>query len=88
VAAARNRLAIAACDRCGRERGVDWLGGSMIAGPHGWLLAGPPPAAVPALLHADIDLAATRDKALGPRNDALGDRRPELYAPVQTAQSG
>ena len=74
VAAARNRIAIAACDRCGRERGVDWLGSSLIAGPHGWLLAGPPPAAVPALLHADVDLAAARDKALGPRNDAL--RRP------------
>jgi predicted amidohydrolase len=88
VAAARNRMAIAACDRCGPERGVDWVAGSVIAGPHGWLLAGPPPAAVPALLMADVDLAAARDKALGPHNDALADRRPDLYSPVQGAARG
>jgi 5-aminopentanamidase len=80
VAAATNRMAIAACDRCGDERGVAWVAGSAIAGPNGWLLAGPPPRAEPALLVADVDLAAARDKATGPRNDALGDRRPALYA--------
>jgi predicted amidohydrolase len=79
VAAATNRMAIAACDRCGDERGVTWVAGSAIAGPDGWLLAGPPAATEPALLVADVDLAAARDKALGPRNDALADRRPALY---------
>jgi predicted amidohydrolase len=79
VAASTNRMAVAACDRCGDERGVAWVAGSAIAGPDGWLLAGPPPAAEPALLVADVDLAAARDKALGPRNDALADRRPALY---------
>ena len=82
VAASTNRMAIAVCDRCGSERGVDWVAGSAIAGPDGWLLAGPTAAAEPALLLADADLAAARDKALGPRNDALGDRRPDLYARV------
>jgi predicted amidohydrolase len=80
VSASTNRMAIAVCDRCGDERGVAWVAGSAIAGPDGWLLAGPPPAAEPALLLADVDLAAARDKAVGPRNDALADRRAELYA--------
>ena len=79
VAAATNRMAVAACDRCGAERGVEWVAGSAIAGPDGWLLAGPPEAAEPALLIADVDLATARDKALGPRNDALADRRADLY---------
>jgi predicted amidohydrolase len=79
VAASVNRMAIAACDRCGAERGVEWVAGTAIAGPDGWLLAGPPEVPEPALLVADVDLAAARDKALGPRNDALRDRRPALY---------
>ena len=78
VHAATNRMAIAACDRCGPERGVDWVSGSVIAGPDGWLLAGPP-GPEPALLLADVDLARAREKALGPRNDAHADRRPALY---------
>ena len=46
--------------------------------PDGYLLAGPA-AGEPALLWADVDLAAARDKRLGPHNDAFADRRPELY---------
>jgi len=79
VAASTNRMAIAVCDRCGDERGVTWVSGSAIAAPDGWLLAGPPNQPAPTLLTADVDLAAARDKAIGPRNDALADRRPTLY---------
>jgi 5-aminopentanamidase len=79
VAASTNRMFVAACDRCGEERGVEWVGGSVIADDRGWLLAGPPERAEPALLVADADLARAREKALSPRNDALADRRPELY---------
>ena len=79
VTASTNRMAVAACDRCGAERGVEWVAGTAIAGPDGWLLAGPPERAEPQLLLADLDLADARDKALGPRNDALADRRPALY---------
>jgi predicted amidohydrolase len=79
VAASTNRIAVAVCDRCGEERGVTWVAGSAIAGPDGWLLAGPTDEAAPALLTADVDLAAARDKTLGPRNHALSDRRPALY---------
>jgi predicted amidohydrolase len=79
VAASTNRMAIAVCDRCGDERGVTWVSGSAIAGPDGWLLAGPAAEPAPVLLAADVDLAASRDKAIGPRNDVLADRRPGLY---------
>jgi 5-aminopentanamidase len=79
VAASTNRMFVAACDRCGEERGVEWVGGSVIADERGWPLAGPPERAEPALLVADADLARAREKALSPRNDALADRRPELY---------
>ena len=91
VAASSNRMAVAACDRCGNERGVEWVAGSVIAGADGWLLAGPPAAAEPALLLADVDLAASRDKSIGPRNDVLADRRPALYGEPPdrlTAQAG
>lgn len=69
--------------RCGRERGVDWIGGSPICASTGHLLAGPatPPGGVaaPAVRTAMMDPAAARDKSLGPHNDAFGDRRPDLY---------
>jgi predicted amidohydrolase len=78
VHAATNRIAVACCDRCGEERGVRWVSGTVICGPDGWLRAGPP-GPEPALLLADVDLAGARDKALGPRNDAFEDRRPALY---------
>ena len=86
--AATNRIFVAACDRCGSERGVEWVAGTAIAGPDGWLLAGPPEVAEPVLLIADVDLALARDKALGPRNDVLADRRPALYAPDAIGAGG
>lgn len=76
-----NRVFVAVCDRAGHERGLDFQGGSVIAAPGG----GPPlAAAAPGsgmlTLVADCDLATARDKRTGPRNDAIGDRRPEHYA--------
>jgi len=79
VAASTNRIAVAVCDRCGPERGVEWVSGSAIVARDGWLLAGPPERSEPVLLVADVDLARSRDKAIGPRNDVFGDRRPALY---------
>ncbi|MGI9005410.1 MAG: nitrilase-related carbon-nitrogen hydrolase [Streptosporangiaceae bacterium] len=85
VAAFTNRMFVAAACRCGDERGVSWTGGSIIAGPDGYPLAGPATTAAgaggarPELLLADCDLAAARNKASGPRNDAHADRRPALY---------
>ena len=82
------RVNIIIADRCGVERGQDWIGGSIIVGPDGYLRAGPPAIAQPAqpaLLLATIDPAEARDKAIGPHNDARADRRPDLYEPVSSA---
>lgn len=84
AAASINRLFIAAADRTGVERGVDWVGASAIASPGGWLLAGPATSGTETILVARCDLAEARDKRLNERNDVLADRRPEVYAQVPT----
>ena len=82
-----NHLFFALCDRCGPERGVEWVGATVICDDHGWPLAGPPAGNGPALVVADCDLFRARDKALSERNDVLGDRRPELYVLDEPTQS-
>jgi predicted amidohydrolase len=77
-----NRMFVAGCDRHGPERGVEWIGGSVIADPDGARIAGPPPDGGEALLLAECDLSVADDKRVSPHNDVLGDRRPELYGPV------
>jgi predicted amidohydrolase len=79
AAAFANRMFIAAACRCGTERGVSWVGGSLIAGPDGYPQAGPAGADEPELLLADCDLAQARSKATSARNDPHRDRRPALY---------
>ncbi len=88
AAAFANRMFVAAACRCAAERGVNWVGGSIIAGPDGYPLAGPASVggvvgqdavASEELLLADCDLAQARNKATGPRNEVHADRRPELY---------
>lgn len=74
-----NHVFFAMCDRCGPERGVEWVGGSVICDEWGWILAGPPENFGPGLVLADCDFSRARDKAWNKRNDVLGDRRPELY---------
>lgn len=75
-----NHVFFALCDRCGTERGVDWVGGSVICDEWGWVLAGPPQDFGPGLVLAECDLSRARDKAWNERNDVLADRRPELYS--------
>jgi predicted amidohydrolase len=77
--ASTNGVYVVVADRCGTERGVDWISGSVIVGPDGYPLAGPVLADHPEVLVADCDLAATRDKRINEHNDVLGDRRPDLY---------
>jgi predicted amidohydrolase len=74
-----NHVFVALCDRCGPERGVEWVGGSVVCDEWGWLLAGPPPDFGRGLVLADCDFARARDKAWNERNDVFGDRRPDLY---------
>jgi 5-aminopentanamidase len=85
--AAVNRMFIAACDRTGAERGVDWVGGSVIVDADGWPLAEATGAAGPVTITADCELATALDKATGPRNDAHADRRPGLYRRVTEERS-
>jgi 5-aminopentanamidase len=80
--AASNGVFIAAADRCQDERGVSWVGGSVIVGPGGYPLAGPVLADRPGVLTASCDLAAAADKKISAHNDVLADRRPGLYRPV------
>jgi predicted amidohydrolase len=77
--AAANGMFIAVADRCGTERGVEWIGGAIIVGHDGYPLAGPVLADHPAVLVADCDLARARDKRINDHNDLLADRRPGLY---------
>jgi 5-aminopentanamidase len=74
-----NRVFVACCDRCGSERGVDFLGASVITDERGWILAAAELGS-PALLTADVTVARARDKRWNERNDVVGDRRPALYA--------
>jgi predicted amidohydrolase len=78
MAAARvNRVAIACCDRSGDDgRGARWNEDTTIVAADGWPVATPD---ADGLAVADLDLAASGDKQISPRNDVLADRRPELY---------
>ncbi|HEY6279950.1 MAG TPA: nitrilase-related carbon-nitrogen hydrolase [Streptosporangiaceae bacterium] len=86
--AATNGVFIAVADRCQDERGVSWVGGSIIVGPDGYPLAGPVLADRPAVLTARCELAAAADKRINDHNDLLADRRPGLYGPVAAARPG
>ncbi|MBC3304274.1 carbon-nitrogen hydrolase [Pseudomonas sp. SWRI18] len=77
--AAVNRLFIAACDRHGAERGVNWVGGSVIVDADGYPLAGARAHPQEQQLVADLPLAQARDKSISAYNHVHQDRRPELY---------
>ena len=86
--AATNGVFIAVADRCGTERGVEWIGGTVIIAPDGYPLAGPVVADRPAVLTAGCDLARAHDKRISDHNELLADRRPELYSPVTSGDDG
>jgi 5-aminopentanamidase len=86
AAASVNGVFIAVADRCGAERGVGWVGGSVIAGHRGYPAAGPLDDR-PGVLTATIDLRLARDKRNSELNDLFADRRPELYEKL-AAQPG
>jgi len=65
--AAINRLVVLVADRVGTERGVSWVGGSVICDADGFRLAGPD-FGVPTVLVADVDLERALDKQISPRN--------------------
>jgi len=81
AAAAANGTVVACADRVGVERGVAFLGASIIVGADGWPLAGPASPDREELLVADVELGAVeRARWRTPRNHLLRDRRPDIYA--------
>ena len=83
--AAMNRMAIAACDRSGFERGISWTAASVIADADGWPVAIADTAeAGSQTIFADIDLAKSRNKRLTERSDVFADRRTDLYGDGRT----
>jgi predicted amidohydrolase len=75
-----SRVYVAVCDRCGRERGLEFEGGSVIAGPDGGLRAGLVRDRGVETLLAECDLTEARRKRSGEHNDVFADRRPAYYA--------
>lgn len=78
ASAAVNRVFVVVCDRVGTERGVEWIGGSVICDVEGYPVAGPAQGEETTLL-AELDLGRALVKDVGPYNHALTDRRPDLY---------
>ncbi|GAB2587321.1 nitrilase-related carbon-nitrogen hydrolase [Microlunatus antarcticus] len=76
--AAVNRVFTVVADRIGSERGVDWIGGSVICNVWGYPMAGPANGDA-LVLWADLDLNQAFTKAVGVQNNSFEDRRPELY---------
>jgi 5-aminopentanamidase len=75
-----NQVFVAVCDRGGAERDTPYEGGSVIAGSDGVRLASAAPDHGEETIFAEVDLARSRDKSLGERNDVFGDRRPTTYS--------
>jgi predicted amidohydrolase len=80
AAAWANGVFIAVADRCNAERGVGWVGGSVIVQRSGYPAAGPLCENRAAVLTATIDLRLARDKRTSEHNNLFTDRRPDLYA--------
>jgi len=83
--AAVNRVFIAACDRAGHERGVDWVGGSVIVDADGYLLTKllrQNNQAIEGTIYARIDIKQAREKSISELNNVHKDRMPELYSGI------
>lgn len=75
-----NGVAIVAADRCGVERGQEFLGRSVITGPTGWHAAGPASAVTEDVLIADIDVGGiSSGRRWNEFNNPLTNRRVDAY---------
>lgn len=80
--AGMNRMFIAVCDRVGAERGVEWVGGSVIVDPDGWPLAGGDASTDERIIIAHCRLDEAKRKGVGGLSDIHADRRPGLYTGI------
>ncbi|AQA01911.1 hydratase [Mycobacterium sp. MS1601] len=75
-----NGVPIVAADRCGTERGQDFLGRSVITAPSGWYAAGPASAVDEDVIVADLDLSGIgASRQLNEFNNTFADRRVDAY---------
>lgn len=82
-----NNIYVAGISRIGEERGQEFIGSSVVAGPGGWLLAGPASKDHEELILAEVDLIGSRAERFGnPFNQPIDDRRPELYVDMDHRQ--
>ena len=78
--AAQNGVVMACADRIGVERGVTFIGASIIVGADGWPVSGPASHDQEELLIADVDLDSVEQaRRRTPRNHLHTDRRPAAY---------
>jgi len=86
--AAVNRVFIAACDRAGTERSIDWVGGSVIVDADGYPLT---PLlrnnnqAIEGTIYAKVDIKEARNKSISEMNDVHADRISALYLDILKA---
>ncbi|MDR1242129.1 MAG: nitrilase family protein [Deltaproteobacteria bacterium] len=75
-----NGLNIICSARCGVERGISFVGNSIIVGHRGWPLAGPASIDREEIIYAPINLRGTRlSRQWSPLNNILLDRRADVY---------
>lgn len=85
--AAFNRLFIAAGGRCGIERGVSWVGGSVIVDCDGYPMSGPLGPEACGTVWAGLQLTDADNKRISVNNHVLNDRRTDLYEPAFSTTS-
>lgn len=85
--ASMNRIAIAACDRTGVERGIQWTSASVIVDANGW------PVGMAdfgekqkEIVIADVELSESRNKKVSTFSDVIADRRTDLYSVVEVSE--
>lgn len=75
-----NSVPVICADRIGREKGLSFIGRSLITAHTGWPVAGPASSDTEEILFARIAPAAARQARSWTRvNDLLRDRRPDQY---------
>jgi len=76
--AVENRVFVATASRIGQERGLNFVGGSLIVSPSGNVLTSLGPSQTGVAV-AEIDPSEARDKKVTLLNDIRKDRRPRAY---------
>jgi predicted amidohydrolase len=74
-----NGVFIAACDRVGKERDVEFLGRSIITSNAGNVLSGPASATAEEIIMSRCNISDSRIKRSNKLNDRFGDRRTDVY---------